>query len=152
MAYIQLSTLGKGGRFLSEKNLNFYLVRHSSRERRVLRSSTTSSQRWEFTVWSPLLHRGNLACAPSFVYSSVKHRASNQIPNYVRLLRTADPGDESSPPSRCLHLGSIGAVLPIPAQSFSQSWQVGNVGKEALRPPLFQVYGHKVCTDTKTEN
>lgn len=112
MAYIQLSTLGKGGRFLNEtKNLNFYLTLHSSRERWVLvaaqhQVSAVSSQSGRCCCIG-----GNLACAPSFLYSSVKHRASYQIPNYVRPLPTADPWDESSPPLWCLHNGSIDGLL-----------------------------------------
>lgn len=53
---------------------------HSCSARRVLRSSSTLSQRCEFTVRSLLLHQGGIwPVPPFFVCSSTKHRALNQI-------------------------------------------------------------------------
>lgn len=46
----------EAGSWARKKNLNFYPIHHSSRERRVLRSSTTSSQRWE-SIRSLSLHQ-----------------------------------------------------------------------------------------------
>lgn len=92
-----------------------------------------------------------LSCSPSFPYSSVTQRTSNQILNYTRAHSSTDPEDTlaSSLPLWCIRLRCINNGLPVPAQSVTQSWQVGNVGKEALSPPLLQVDGHKVCTENE---
>ncbi len=145
--------LRKEAGFLNKKNLttSIWYVIQVGRDGSFV--SGTSSQRCQSSVRSLLLHRrAVLCCAPSFLYSSVKHSASNQIPNYARPFRTSGPGDglASSPSSWCLRRWSINTALPVPAHSLTKSRQVGDVGKEALSPPLLQVDGHKVCTETKT--
>lgn len=95
---------------------------------------------------------GNLACAPSFLYSSVKHRASNQIPNYVRLSPTADPWDASSPPLWCLHNWRIdGALLSLLKASSSQD-RLAMLARKRWAHHSSRSMGTKSAQKQKTEN
>lgn len=133
LGHIKLTTLVKGG-----QNLSFHPMCHSRSARRVLRSNSKLSQRCEFTVRSLWSHQGGIWPVPPYLSAAAWSTWRwIRFPNYVRLLHTADPGDESSPPWWCLHPGNMDVVLPIPAPGFIQSWQVGDVGEEALSPPLF---------------
>jgi len=67
---------------------------------------------------------------------------------------TADPGDWLASlllPLVMTRQRSSNAELSVLARSLAQSRQVGNVGEEALSPPLLQVYRHKVCRE-RAEN
>lgn len=78
---------------------------------------------------------------------STRHQITFQIRH-----NATDSGDglASFPPVWQVPDASARCISSSRLDASSQSWEVGNVGKEALSPPLLQVYGHKVCTEGRT--
>lgn len=78
---------------------------------------------------------------------STRHQITFQIRH-----NATDPKDglASFPPVWQVPDASARCISSSRLDASSQSWEVGNVGKEALSPPLLQVYGHKVCTEGRT--
>lgn len=152
----------RGGGFSEQKNNpDSRLIRHSSRERggkfEKGAGPLMSRQCREFTVPSLwLLHHGGLARVPrvsTAAWSIKKKKSDSEITISWQHRRSWRPVVSSSPlPCDSSASGTSRGRLPSRLGAPPKSWQVGDVGEEALSPPLLQVDGHKVCTEASGKN
>lgn len=135
------------------------------KERRVLPTSIRHVIHVEgdgsFTTAQPLVSAVTVQLGRCCIYSSMTHRASNQIPNYARPFCTADTGDLlASPPLRPRDAlttehqrrASCPASKPQPVRTGWQCWQ-GSA--EPTTPPgqwAQSLYRNKDRGDTKLKH